>query len=151
MQIAKQGWAGKVFFRRRGGQGKARSLWGGAEQRSKSVGQGTYCVYKLIEIICYSRGNLDLHCIKWRNILNIQNHDRNYDHYHCHIVPLWVSWIGMIWECDLYFATPLPAAFTILGGGAMQGVSRSSAGPGRPSLMQKRLDQCKTGNRQAKF
>ena len=24
---------------------------------------GTYCVYQLIEIICYSKGNLNLHCI----------------------------------------------------------------------------------------
>ena len=27
-------------------------------------GQGTCCVYQLIEIICYSRRNLVLHCVK---------------------------------------------------------------------------------------
>ena len=93
MQIAKQGWAGKVFFQEAGrsGQGHKSMGRGGAEVLICGAGRGTYYVYKLIEIVCCSRGNLDLHCIKLRNILNIQNHDRNYDHYHCHIVPLWVS------------------------------------------------------------
>ena len=44
-----QGWTGKVFFTGRG----------------QAPGQGTYCVYQLIEITCYSRGNLDLHFVKW--------------------------------------------------------------------------------------
>ena len=39
------------------------------------AGRGTYCVIvqQLVEIICYSRGNLDL-----PNILNIQNHDHTH-------------------------------------------------------------------------
>ena len=28
------------------------------------AGRGTYCLYQLIEIICYTRGNLDWHCRK---------------------------------------------------------------------------------------
>ena len=53
-------------------------------------------VYQLIEIICYIRRDLDLHCIEWSwlNILNIHNHDRNYDHNHCSVL-LHCSIIGM--------------------------------------------------------
>ena len=30
---------------------------------------------------------------------------------YCHIVPLWVSWIGKIRECDIYLALPVPHSF----------------------------------------
>ena len=78
-----QGWTGKLFFSRAewGGerQGKKSTgqggvgnppfptMRGGAGKGSKSAGRGeagrgTYCVYQLIEIICCSKGNLNLHC-----------------------------------------------------------------------------------------
>ena len=67
---------GKVFFTGRCGAGKG----------SKYAGRGTYCVYRLIEIICYSRGNLDLHRVKWKwNILNINNH-HFYDYNHSSVL-----------------------------------------------------------------
>ena len=45
------------------GQGKAKNLRGGARRGSQSARRSIYCVYQLIKIICYSRGNLDLHCV----------------------------------------------------------------------------------------
>ena len=54
---------GEEFFFHVGGQGKAKNLRGGTRKGSKSAGRSTYCIYRLIEIICYSRGNLDLDCI----------------------------------------------------------------------------------------
>ena len=59
---------GEGFFSRgRAGQGQKSVGQGRAGQGSESkvgAGWGTHCVYQLIEIICYSRGSLDLHCIK---------------------------------------------------------------------------------------
>ena len=71
---------GKLFFHGAGqgeegkgqksmGRGRAENpllptVRGGAGKGSKSAGLGTYCVYQLIEIICCSKGNLNLHCIK---------------------------------------------------------------------------------------
>ena len=40
------------------GRGRGQNLRGG-----EGPGRGTYCVYQLIEIICCSKGNLNLHCI----------------------------------------------------------------------------------------
>ena len=40
------------------GRGRGQNLRGG-----EGLGRGTYCVYQLIEIICCSKGNLNLHCI----------------------------------------------------------------------------------------
>ena len=77
-----QGWTGKLFFSRGGaGRGGARpkffragnppfpTVRGGAGKGSKlrggeGMGWGTYRLYQLIEIICYSKGNLNSHCIK---------------------------------------------------------------------------------------
>ena len=78
---------GKVIFSQGGagqggvGWGKAKNLWGWAglgtppfpqcgagrgrgQDLQGGEGRGTYCVYQLIEIICYIKGNLNLHCIK---------------------------------------------------------------------------------------
>ena len=58
---------GSFLFHRLGlgreGQGQKSRGRGGKGKGPKSVGRGTYCVYQLIEIICYSKGNLNLHCI----------------------------------------------------------------------------------------
>ena len=76
-----QGWTGKLFFSRGGerqgknlrdgagrgtppspqcgaGRGRGQNLRGG-----EGPGRGTCCVCQLIEIICCSKGNLNLHCI----------------------------------------------------------------------------------------
>ena len=45
---------GEAFFT---GRGKAKKITDGAER-------GTYCRHQLIEIICYSKGNLNSHCMK---------------------------------------------------------------------------------------
>ena len=59
-----------IFFTGRGGagRGKAKNLRDGAGRGTPpspqcGAGRGTCCVYQLIEIICCSKGNLNLHCI----------------------------------------------------------------------------------------
>ena len=58
-----------IFFMGRvgAGRGKAKNLWGGAGKGSKSAGLGGAgagnILRVLIEIICCSKGNLNLHCI----------------------------------------------------------------------------------------
>ena len=54
---------GRCFSRGGAGQDKAKKLGGGVGKVSKYAGRATYCVYQFIEIICYSRGNLDLHSV----------------------------------------------------------------------------------------
>ena len=84
-----QWWAGKVFSRGGAGHGlKSRGGVGrgGVGKGSKSLGRRTYCVYWVIEIICYSRGNLNLHCIKLKwNILDINSH-HFYDYNHSSVL-----------------------------------------------------------------
>ena len=59
-----------IFFTGRGGAGKskAKNLWDGARKGSKLAGPGGAragnILRVLIEIICCSKGNLNLHCIK---------------------------------------------------------------------------------------
>ena len=67
----------EAFFHGAGRAG-ARPKIHRAGKTSKSAGRGTYCVYQLIEIICYCKGNINLHCIKRSkpNILNIHTLDR---------------------------------------------------------------------------
>ena len=61
-----QGWTGKLFFSQGGaGRGGARPKIYRAGEGSKSgARQETYCIYQLIEIICYSKGNLILHRVR---------------------------------------------------------------------------------------
>ena len=75
----------ETFFHRVGrrGEGQGRGLnlrgWEG-------LGWGTYCVYQVIEIICYSKGNLKSLCIQLGkpNMFNIHNSNfiHNELHYH---------------------------------------------------------------------
>ena len=64
MQKARDG-RGSYFFHKAGrggarpkiygaGQGSGLNRWG-----REGSGRGTYCIYQLIEIICYSKGNLN--------------------------------------------------------------------------------------------
>jgi len=84
-QLLKSGMGGEaIFFTGRGGagRGKAKNLRDGAGRGTppspqcgagrgrgqnlrggEGPGRGTCCVYQLIEIICCSKGNLNLHCI----------------------------------------------------------------------------------------
>ena len=52
-----------MFFTGRGRAGQGQKLGGRVGKVSKYAGQAAYCVYQLIEIICYSRGKLDLHSV----------------------------------------------------------------------------------------
>ena len=61
-----QGWTGKLYFSRDG----------------EGPGQGTYCVYQLIEIMCTCAAAKEiLTCIALSevNLLNIHNLDRNHN------------------------------------------------------------------------
>ena len=77
-----------MLFSGRGRAGQGQKLGGREGKVAKYAGQAAYCVYQLIEIICYSRGNLDLGCIKFSqsNMLNIHNHDHHYDHNPCSVL-----------------------------------------------------------------
>ena len=115
---------GRFFFTGGAGQGRQSTGWGrGLNLR----GRGTYYVYQLIEIICYSRGN-QLICIASSEVSQI------YSIFIinivivimiivqcCHIVSLWVAWIGRIRECHLYCAPPLPRSFDHFCGAGPQG------------------------------
>ena len=56
-----EGQTGEIFFHG-AGRGKAKNL---RCRAGHGPGQGTYCVYQLIEVICYRKGCLDLHCVKF--------------------------------------------------------------------------------------
>ena len=68
------------------------------------AGRGTYCLYQLIEIICYTRGNLDWHCRKLVSqiystfivIIVIMLFSV--------VVLFLLSWIGNIREGNLYLS-----------------------------------------------
>ena len=96
---------GQARPKNRAGRGRSLNLQGRA-------GQG---IHRLIEIMSYSRRNLDLHCVNEVSqystfiitiiimiIIIVQC---------CYIVLLRLSQIGKILECHLYFAPPLPRGF----------------------------------------
>ena len=56
-----EGQTGEIFFHE-AGRCKAKIL---RDRAGQGLGQSTYCVYQLIEVICYSKGCLDLHCVKF--------------------------------------------------------------------------------------
>ena len=104
----------------------------------------------LIEIICYSRGNLDLCCIKWSKPY-IYRALLNHDHKHCLVLSCCFSMGILNWK-DLrvwrFLSRHCPAALTIFTGqgkaepqGCFTGSSRAgnpqppSCGAGRPTML----------------
>ena len=111
----KQGWTGKVFFHGAGGGGARPNSTGrgGEGKGSKSVGKGTYCVYKIISqqnilnttfiIMIFIMIIIQIVTMV---IIIVQC---------CHIVSLWLR------ECHLHFTAQLPRGFDHFGGVGLQG------------------------------
>ena len=88
----KSGMDGEVFLSwGRAGQGKAINLLGQAG--SKTADQGTYCIYQYTASSEVSQMYSSFISMIVIMIIIIGKC--------CHIVSLWLSWIGKIWECHI--------------------------------------------------